>query len=80
MGNTVSAAERMAEHIVHPVSEPVAAHNKQQNVDYSGVPPPECPMHQADAPKMKAVAVSECPQGYGKDEINPLNMVIMILS
>lgn len=79
MGNTVTAAERMAEHIVHPSGDPVPAaghNNNNKSFDYSsGVPPPECPMHQADAPKMVVMAASECPQGFGKDEINPLNMV-----
>lgn len=81
MGNTVSAAERVAETIVHPVGEPSVAathHHGYANYEKSGVPPPECPMHQQQQPpKLQAVATAECPVGYGKekDEINPLNMV-----
>lgn len=75
MGNTVSAAEVVAANITHPT-------NKQslvppQNHDTSGVPPPECPMHQKEAPKP---AASECPIGYTNDnsDINPYNMVSFI--
>lgn len=78
MGNTVSAAERVAETIVHPVGEPASAATRHHGYDKSGVPPPECPMHQQQQPpKSQAFATAECPVGYGKekDEINPLNMV-----
>lgn len=83
MGNTVSAAERLASDIVHPHAHahPVVAvaHSK------GGVPPPECPMHQKDGAAAKPPApaaakdditlTGECPLGHDKDVINPLNMV-----
>lgn len=74
MGNTVSAAEKVAANIIHPNGgEPNIS--KHQHVNYSkgGAPPPECPMHQKQ-PEQK-VLTTECPIGYGKDEVNPLNMV-----
>lgn len=83
MGNTVSAAERLASDIVHPT----AAAHVHAHVDHSkagGVPPPECPMHQKGAddavvsppPQQQKTLTKECPLGHDKDEtINPLNMV-----
>lgn len=83
MGNTVSAAERLASDIVHPTAAAQAhAHAHADNSKANGVPPPECPMHQkgADAaaaqPKPEKTLTKECPLGHDKDEpINPLNMV-----
>lgn len=76
MGNTVSAAERLAEGIVHPVvatAEAKTPHHKSGTP--LGSPPPECPMHQKETPVV--VAKSECPLGHDKDVINPLNMVTL---
>lgn len=73
MGNTVSAAERMASDIVHPVvsEQPAPASHKTHSM--SGVPPPECPMHQKTPPP--PAKGEECPVGYGGNDINPANMV-----
>lgn len=76
MGNTVSAAERVAADIVHPVfGEPTVGHHHNVNYSKTGVPPPECPMHQKPPSTEKKVLTTECPVGYGKEEVNPLNMV-----
>lgn len=83
MGNTVSAAERLASDIVHPSAAAAAANaHPHQPGGYSkdAVPPPECPMHQKDAAVPAAApavmtVTKECPLGHDKDEINPLNMV-----
>lgn len=86
MGNTVSAAERLASDIVHPTAAPVHQHAATEHHSKAGgVPPPECPMHQKDAaaaapsspPARPATTLTkECPMGHDKDDaINPLNMV-----
>lgn len=72
MGNTVTAAELVADHIIHPVGTAQGVHHHHGNYK-EGVPPPECPMHQKLPPPTSG---SECPVGYGKNDINPLNMVI----
>lgn len=68
MGNTVSAAEKVAADIIHPLKEPKPA-DHQYSLKAGAQPPPECPMHQ------KMPSKSECPVNYDKDGINPLNMV-----
>lgn len=70
MGNTVSAAEMVAANITHPTNKDTLVPPPNHNT--SGVPPPECPMHQKDAKP-----ASECPIGYTNDnsDINPYNMV-----
>lgn len=77
MGNTVSAAESVAAGLVHPIGQPHAAKQQHHPYDHtSGVPPPECPMHQKLPPPTNSN--DECPVGYGKkdaSDINPLNMV-----
>lgn len=72
MGNTVSAAEVVAANITHPSNKQTLV--PPPNHSTSGVPPPECPMHQKEAPKP---AAAECPVGYTNDnsDINPYNMV-----
>lgn len=76
MGNTVSAAERLAEGIVHPVTPRSEAPTKpHHSVTATGSPPPECPMHQKDEKPQAVVVKSECPLGHDKDQVNPLNMV-----
>lgn len=71
MGNTVSAAENVAAGITHPLTKS-SPHIHDTS---SGVPPPECPMHQKVA---KPAAASDCPAGFTEDnsDINPYNMVI----
>lgn len=67
MGNTVSAAEVVAANITHPTTlAPPPNHST------SGVPPPECPMHQ----KQAKPAETECPvHMIDNSDINPYNMV-----
>lgn len=72
MGNTVTAAEVVAGNIIHPVGTAQGVQHHQGNYK-EGVPPPECPMHQKVQPP--AATGAECPVGYGKNDINPLNMV-----
>jgi cytochrome c heme-lyase len=78
MGNTVSAAEIVAHDILHTqqdaspaASKLPANHPKISQHDYSGTPPPECPMHQK-IPE-KPVLMTECPVKH--DDVNPLNMM-----
>lgn len=71
MGNTVSAAEAVASGLVHPIAEPFVPPPKHKA---TGVPPPECPMHQKVAKPAKPAA-TECPMGHTADDINPYNMV-----
>lgn len=78
MGNSVSAAENVASTLIHPVGEPKSAgyhHNElfRQNAE----PPPECPMHQKKTMVVEAPK-DECPVGYGKNDLNPLNMVSVL--
>lgn len=79
MGNTVSAAERIAADIVHPAAAAAHPHATAAGYSKDAVPPPECPMHQKDAdaasPPPAAAKEESCPLGHGKDDINPLNMV-----
>lgn len=90
MGNTVSAADIAASHIVYPnqhkdgqatQSKVPPGHPHVQHANYAaGEIPPECPMHQKQAPApppapAQPVAASECPVGYGKGDVNPLNMM-----
>lgn len=78
MGNTVSAAEQIAAEIIRPsvVGTPVTSKYQHHHTNMKdGVPPPECPMHQKIDKKEQPVLIAECPVGYGKDDINPLNMV-----
>lgn len=70
MGNTVTAAEAVAGNIIHPVGTAQGVQHHHGNYK-EGVPPPECPMHQ----KLPPPSASECPVGYGNNDINPLNMV-----
>lgn len=74
MGNTVTAAEVVATEIVDSLKHPVGTTPHHHRADFKdGVPPPECPMHQkVQAPPASG---SECPVGYGSNDINPLNMV-----
>lgn len=56
MGNSVSAAQNVATHIVGGVPQaeisPPKHHHKDMNL--SGMePPPECPMHKKEIPKEK---------------------------
>lgn len=84
MGNTVSAAERLASDIVHPTPTPQHSSDPHHG-KAGGVPPPECPMHQKDgaaaaappaAQRPETKLTKECPMGHDKDEpINPLNMM-----
>lgn len=73
MGNTVTAAEVVAENIIHPVGTSQGVQHHHRGNYKEGVPPPECPMHQKVQPP--PTSASECPVGYGKNDINPLNMV-----
>uniref|UniRef100_A0A182SI28 Uncharacterized protein n=1 Tax=Anopheles maculatus TaxID=74869 RepID=A0A182SI28_9DIPT len=68
MGNTVSAAEKVASNIVPstltkgeeatlPKGHPPVGDKSAMG----GNPPPECPMHQKQQPKEQPVLVSECP-------------------
>lgn len=71
MGNTVSAAEVVAANITHPSNKQTLVPPPNHNM--SGVPPPECPMHQKEAKP----SANECPvihEGVDSD-INPYNMV-----
>lgn len=68
MGNTVSAAEAVAAGITHAQNKPELVPDHSKFNTKSGVPPPECPMHQKSA--------NECPViNTNKDDINPYNMV-----
>lgn len=70
MGNTVSAAEKVAADILHTKTEqPLIP--PQGHPTMSGVPPPECPMHQKEPPP----AASGCPVPHDNSDVNPLNMV-----
>lgn len=70
MGNTVSAAEKVAADILHTkVEQPLVS--PQGHPTMSGVPPPECPMHQKEPPP----AASGCPVPHDNSDVNPLNMV-----
>lgn len=71
MGNTASAAEMVAANITHPTNKHSLV--PPENHSTSGVPPPECPMHQKEA---KPIA-TECPVGYTDEnmDVNPYNMV-----
>ncbi|XP_041786476.1 holocytochrome c-type synthase-like [Anopheles merus] len=82
MGNTVSAAEKVASNIVPSTLTKVedAALPKGHpplgdKAAMSGNPPPECPMHQKQQPKEQPVLVSECPIKHDGAEVNPLNMM-----
>lgn len=79
MGNTVSAAEKVAHDIVHPIlneSNKIDLTQYQKPANHasmmSGDPPPECPMHQKLPPKPVA---SECPIQHDNKDVNPLNMM-----
>lgn len=73
MGNTVSAAEAVAAGITHPTNnQPQLVPDHSKFDMKSGVPPPECPMHQ----KVAKPAASECPViNTNNNDINPYNMV-----
>lgn len=71
MGNTVSAAEAVAAGITHSQNAHGLVPDHSKFDTKSGVPPPECPMHQ----KVAKPAASECPVISNTDEINPYNMV-----
>jgi len=73
MGNTVTAAEVVADNIIHPVSTAQGVQHHHHGNYKEGVPPPECPMHQKVQPP--PTSGDECPVGYGKNDINPLNMM-----
>lgn len=73
MGNTVSAAEAVAAGITHSQNAHGLVPDHSKFDTKSGVPPPECPMHQ----KVTPPSASECPLGHTADDLNPLNMVIM---
>lgn len=78
MGNTVSAAEAVAAGIAKPATnESTIHHHTHPHYDKNAVPPPECPMHQKVAPQP---AKEECPVKHRTgDEINPYNMVCVLL-
>lgn len=82
MGNSVSAAEKIAIEILHKDAEPKLPndhHHKHIKHSSSDEPPPECPMHgKMGKPIVVDPAKEECPVGYSKDDINPLNMVRII--
>lgn len=72
MGNTVSAAEIIANELTKNVklSNQNAAIFDHTNIKAGQEIPPECPMHQ----KQKVVvSANECPVKH--DDVNPLNMV-----
>lgn len=73
MGNTVTAAEAVADNLIHPVGKAKGVQHHHQGNYKEGVPPPECPMHQKVQPP--PTSGGECPVGYGNNDINPLNMV-----
>uniref|UniRef100_A0A8D8N0P7 Holocytochrome c-type synthase n=1 Tax=Culex pipiens TaxID=7175 RepID=A0A8D8N0P7_CULPI len=84
MGNTVSAAELVASHIVHteaaatpnlPAGHPPVHHEGKYASSGAANPPPECPMHQKQEPKEKPTLISECPVKHDESDINPLNMM-----
>ncbi|XP_063703364.1 holocytochrome c-type synthase [Culicoides brevitarsis] len=80
MGNSVSAAELMAEHIVRPATEKSAPAGHHAKYDMSGEPPPECPMHRGGgakaASKEKPILMDGAEIKDGKsDDINPYNMM-----
>lgn len=72
MGNTVSAAEAVAAGITQSTNAQGLIPDHSKFDTKSGVPPPECPMHQ----KIPAPAAGECPViNSNTDDINPYNMV-----
>lgn len=81
MGNSVSAAEIIAEHIVHPAPStnkaPAAPTGHHAKYDMSGEPPPECPMHRGGGlAKEKPILKDGAEIKDGKnDDINPYNMM-----
>lgn len=70
MGNTVSAAEVVAGNITHPAVKGVES-APETHKNYTGAPPPECPMH--NKTDVKKAASGDCPVDHG--DINPYNMV-----
>lgn len=70
MGNTVSAAEAVAAGITHVTHKPELVPDHSKFDTKSGVPPPECPMHQ----KAASPSANECPV-INKNDINPYNNV-----
>uniref|UniRef100_A0A182W163 holocytochrome-c synthase n=1 Tax=Anopheles minimus TaxID=112268 RepID=A0A182W163_9DIPT len=82
MGNTVSAAEKVASHIVpstltksEETTLPKGHPPLGDKSAMGGNPPPECPMHQKQQPKEQPVLVSECPVKHDGGDVNPLNMM-----
>lgn len=73
MGNTVSAAEAVAAGITHATNNKLELVPDHSKFDMkSGVPPPECPVHQ----NVAKPAASECPViNTNNNDINPYNMV-----
>ncbi|XP_049288582.1 holocytochrome c-type synthase [Anopheles funestus] len=78
MGNTVSAAEKVASNIVpstltkgEEATLPKGHPPIGDKTAMGGNPPPECPMHQ----KQQPLLVSECPVKHDGAEVNPLNMM-----
>jgi cytochrome c heme-lyase len=60
MGNSVSAAQNVATHIVGSATEPEITQPKHhhKNMNLSGMePPPECPMHKKEVPKEKVCII-----------------------
>lgn len=71
MGNTVSAAEIVAAGITHPSLK----NSPHIHGTPTGIPPPECPMHQKVVPP-----ASDCPAGFtdNNSDVNPYNMVCCV--
>lgn len=89
MGNTVTCAEIAANNITNPssienvlknnVSDKKLPPNHPPLTNYTGEIPKECPMHQQAKPEQ--YAQEKCPIDHNnKEEINPLNMVIIKLT
>lgn len=73
MGNTVSAAEMVASELTKNAKFPDNAKFDHKDVFSGQEIPPECPMHNKQAPPPPPASASECPIKH--DDVNPLNMV-----
>lgn len=72
MGNTVSAAEVVAHELIQTPKE--LPKNHVHIASNNSNPPPECPMHQKQAPPPPKSA-AECPVLHNTGDVNPLNMM-----
>lgn len=84
MGNTLTTATVLAADQITPpapaeIIKPSTYHHHVHK-SFEGTPPPECPMHKPADQKPQAAPKNECPIDHtNQSDINPLNMVIILL-